>query len=115
MVAFVLVSIAYIFPEGDPMYRTVFSPVRMIAGGSMNPSGSIAVSYTHLKEKETDTSIQGLEIPQLLRWKEAVSYTHLELNVGIHIHVSETEKQIKDSITQYGKTPFAILLSLIHI
>ena len=32
-----------------------------------------------------------------------------ELGVGVHIHVSETEKQVHDSITQYGKTPFAIL------
>ncbi len=40
---------------------------------------------------------------------EACAERAVELNVGIHIHVSETEKQIKDSITQYGKTPFAIL------
>ncbi|HHY12224.1 MAG TPA: amidohydrolase family protein [Firmicutes bacterium] len=29
-----------------------------------------------------------------------------ELGVGVHIHVSETEKQVHDSIAQYGKTPF---------
>lgn len=29
-----------------------------------------------------------------------------ELGVGVHIHVSETEKQVQESILQYGKTPF---------
>jgi len=40
---------------------------------------------------------------------EACAERAVELNVGMHIHVSETEKQVKDSIEQYGMTPFRIL------
>ncbi|HHW17533.1 MAG TPA: amidohydrolase [Firmicutes bacterium] len=31
------------------------------------------------------------------------------LGVGIHIHVSETAKQVEDSLKLYGKTPFKVL------
>jgi len=32
-----------------------------------------------------------------------------QLKVGIHIHVSETKKQVGDSLLEYGKTPFEVL------
>lgn len=32
-----------------------------------------------------------------------------ELNVGIHIHLSETSGQVEESLKSYGKTPFEIL------
>ncbi|KGK88819.1 amidohydrolase family protein [Clostridium sp. HMP27] len=32
-----------------------------------------------------------------------------ELNVGIHIHLSETLEQVEESLKSYGKTPFKIL------
>jgi len=40
---------------------------------------------------------------------EKVSRRAEELGVGAHIHVSETAEQVKESIEQYGKTPFVIL------
>ncbi len=40
---------------------------------------------------------------------EACAKRAKELGVGAHIHVSETEKQVVDSVTLYGKTPFARL------
>ncbi len=32
-----------------------------------------------------------------------------EMDVGIHLHVSETRQQVKDSINQYGLTPFQVV------
>lgn len=32
-----------------------------------------------------------------------------ELKTGIHIHISETEQQLKDSMKRFGKTPFQVL------
>lgn len=32
----------------------------------------------------------------------------VQLGVGIHIHVSETEKQVRDSLALHGKTPFRV-------
>ena len=32
-----------------------------------------------------------------------------EQKIGIHIHVSETEKEVNDSVAQYGKRPVAVL------
>lgn len=31
------------------------------------------------------------------------------LDVGIHLHVSETKEQVEDSLNKYGKTPFEII------
>ncbi len=40
---------------------------------------------------------------------EKVSREAEKLGAGVHIHVSETEDQVKESLEQYGKTPFFIL------
>jgi 5-methylthioadenosine/S-adenosylhomocysteine deaminase len=41
-----------------------------------------------------------------LRW--CAEFAH-EQKIGIHIHVSETEKEVHDSVAQHGKRPIAVL------
>lgn len=38
-----------------------------------------------------------------------IIHTAKEFNVGIHLHISETEEQVRTSIEQTGKTPFEVL------
>jgi 5-methylthioadenosine/S-adenosylhomocysteine deaminase len=40
---------------------------------------------------------------------KAIIHRARELQVGIHIHVSETSEQVAESIRMYGRTPFALL------
>ncbi|MCQ8894808.1 MAG: amidohydrolase [Methanolinea sp.] len=44
--------------------------------------------------------------PEGLRW--CAEYA-AQREIGIHIHVSETEKEVRDAVSQWGKRPVAIL------
>lgn len=39
---------------------------------------------------------------------QKISAKAVELGIGLHIHISETEVQVKQSLEKYGKTPFAL-------
>lgn len=43
---------------------------------------------------------------------EKIVDASLELNVGLHIHLSETAAEVQESIDQYGKTPIAMMAGL---